>query len=273
MPTNPQYAAAPKRPRKSPKFEESVERSERETQFWVPKVEPKPKPFDYSEPKAFDYSEAEWSAIDTEVQSVRQSSSTQVEKGFLRDAAIEYRKNIALRAARIYLTPKQSAQSWERIARLSARLYDLLQQQRFLMGVYEDDDELAEELDMQLPLVQKVQELAEIRGIVVKSSHDYYIQRTAAAFRSLETPRLKYQASVLIAWSCMFGGKLGISHGRSGKVQGPLARYFFAVVRPVMGAATPSAESLPDIVYFQKRLVKAIDSQKDANPQRVRGAL
>jgi hypothetical protein len=41
-------------------------------------------------------------------------------------------------------------------------------------------------------------------------------------------------------------------HPKSQKVQGPLAKYFMAVAEPVMGDATPSVESLPDIIERQK---------------------
>jgi hypothetical protein len=51
----------------------------------------------------------------------------------------------------------------------------------------------------------------------------------------------------------VLGGKLRISrHPKSQKVQGPLAKYFMAVAEPVMGDATPSVESLPDIIERQK---------------------
>ena len=63
---------------------------------------------------------------------------------------------------------------------------------------------------------------------------------------------MEYQSKVLEIW-VQLGGSLRISrHNRSQRVQGPLAKYFFAVARPVMGEATPSSESLPGIVKRQK---------------------
>lgn len=68
--------------------------------------------------------------------------------------------------------------------------------------------------------------------------------------QSKNDPHLQYQSQVLQQWKNL-GGRLKIARGANG-VQGPLARFFFAVARPVMGAHTPSAESLPDIVARAK---------------------
>jgi hypothetical protein len=69
--------------------------------------------------------------------------------------------------------------------------------------------------------------------------------------------RIIYQAHVLGLWTYL-GGTLGISRNNKQKIQGPLATYFFAVARPVMGASTPSPETLPDIVNRQKRLISEV---------------
>ena len=77
---------------------------------------------------------------------------------------------------------------------------------------------------------------------------------------SITTPITLYEWLVLQTW-VHFGGKLRLSrHPKTGKVKGPLARFFFAVVRPVMGDRTPSPESLPHIVRRQERLTALIRS-------------
>jgi hypothetical protein len=59
---------------------------------------------------------------------------------------------------------------------------------------------------------------------------------------------------VLEVWTDL-GGKLQISrHPTTGKIKGPLARYFAAATQPVLGG---SLESLPDILARQKKLMEA----------------
>lgn len=68
-------------------------------------------------------------------------------------------------------------------------------------------------------------------------------------------PRLTYEFEVLSIWTSL-GGELKVSrHPRTGKIQGPLARFFRAVTIPVMGTSAPSLESLPDIVQRQRKLM------------------
>jgi hypothetical protein len=76
-------------------------------------------------------------------------------------------------------------------------------------------------------------------------------------------PRTRFQFQVLEIYVSL-GGKLRISrNSNSQKVQGPLAKYFFAVVRPVMGESTPSPESLPGIVDRQKRIMGEAPQSSD----------
>jgi hypothetical protein len=59
------------------------------------------------------------------------------------------------------------------------------------------------------------------------------------------TRKAAYHSNVLQVWTTL-GGKLRISrHPSTGKIKGPLARYFSAVTKPVHGG---SPESLPDII-------------------------
>jgi hypothetical protein len=75
-------------------------------------------------------------------------------------------------------------------------------------------------------------------------------------------PSVIFQQYILWLWTDEFGGRLTTTRGPiSGEISGDLVRYFFAVARPVMGEATPSVQSLSDIVtrqkVFQKRLKEA----------------
>jgi hypothetical protein len=67
--------------------------------------------------------------------------------------------------------------------------------------------------------------------------------------------RAWFHFRVLEVWTDL-GGKLQISrHPTTGKIKGPLARYFVAATQPVHGG---SLESLPDILARQKTLMQAL---------------
>jgi hypothetical protein len=70
------------------------------------------------------------------------------------------------------------------------------------------------------------------------------------------TAKTVYHSSVLDVWTEL-GGKLKFSrHPRTGKIKGPLARYFSAVTQPVHGG---SPESLPDIIKRHLAQKAALD--------------
>jgi hypothetical protein len=70
-------------------------------------------------------------------------------------------------------------------------------------------------------------------------------------------PRGWFQFHVLEIWT-QLGGQLRISrHPTTGKVRGPLARYFAAATQPVPGY-WGSLESLPDILARQKLMMAAL---------------
>jgi hypothetical protein len=69
-------------------------------------------------------------------------------------------------------------------------------------------------------------------------------------------PSVVFYQSILWHWTDLGGSLTFTKDPSSGKISGPLVKYFFAVVRPVMGERAPSVKSLPDIVtdksYFSK---------------------
>jgi hypothetical protein len=99
------------------------------------------------------------------------------------------------------------------------------------------DDETHKPYDEQLQALMKIRVMA--RGRMVNSGgriDDGYPKTT---------PKAKYHSEVLDVWTEL-GGKLKFSrHPRTGKIKGPLARYFAAITQPVHGG---SPESLPDII-------------------------
>jgi hypothetical protein len=72
-------------------------------------------------------------------------------------------------------------------------------------------------------------------------------------------PPVVYFQHVLWLWEDVFGGKLTFWRNAEGEPTGKLARYFFAVMRPVMGGEAPSAESLRDIIERQKAFSRWLD--------------
>jgi hypothetical protein len=64
-----------------------------------------------------------------------------------------------------------------------------------------------------------------------------------------------FHFKVLEVWTDLGGELRKTRHPTTGKIKGPLARYFFAATRPVHGG---SLESLPDILARQKSLITAL---------------
>jgi hypothetical protein len=147
---------------------------------------------------------------------------------------------------------KWVTQHWTKIAKLSHELGDLL----FAVSAHEkangpptpEGAPLLENLykDHQLALL-KLEILARRR--LSKTDIEKLIDEEFPNTKS--NTRVLFQFGVLEVWM-HFGGKLGVSrHPVTGKVTGPLARYFSAVTQPICGG---SPESLPDIVARQETL-------------------
>src|SRR5262249_38094870 len=74
-------------------------------------------------------------------------------------------------------------------------------------------------------------------------------------------PKFQFEYGIMLTW-WVLGGELRVSrHPKTGKIQGPLARFFRAVTTPVMGPAAPSLESLPDIVRRGKEWIPGVESR------------
>jgi hypothetical protein len=87
---------------------------------------------------------------------------------------------------------------------------------------------------------------AEIAAVALSEEDPVYFKNNS---------KMEYEFMVLSIWTSL-GGKLKISrNSRTGKIDGPLARFFRVVTVPVMGTLAPSLESLPDIVQRQRRFI------------------
>jgi len=231
----------------------------------------------------FDYSISEWQDIDAAVRAVREVPISEEERVSLCQAADEYRHNNAKRKNGRYVSPKQGAQSYAKVARLCGQLRDALQE----AAKNRHDDawrsrpaaiiqhELRERLIFALlgrwripasfPDISDASSLLSYGDVVdvltvlqAEWERDadpfYWGVALKYSFSGRREPSVVYYQRILLLWKDTFGGRLAISRNgqQSRKIGGPLVRYFFAVTRPVMGDETPSLQSLPDIVDRQK---------------------
>jgi len=214
-----------------------------------------------SSPAAFDYSAAEWAEIKASIEAMTKLP--------LQESDLDRVRRALLRVARRYLseiaeplTPTQrkrlAARSWRRVAHASEKLHVLLSacaEQRL--------GELAEGQYLHSWERKKfdrlVNALVDLR-VEANNWAVHYDERTEEDLpgillaRDMNNPRVVFQFEILNTWA-KCGGKLRISrHPINGAIRGPLARYFAAVTRPVMGSRAPSLQSLPSIVARQKEM-------------------
>jgi hypothetical protein len=174
------------------------------------------------------YTKAEWRMISESVQVVRKGELPKQARTRLIEAALDYRSG--LEAAQQRMRCRKRTERLRKIARHAIELME----------------EISAEAERFPDVFWKVLQAHAAQTAFMASG-------LGKENNDRVNPRLLYQARVLECW-VFLGGELKISrHSKSKKVQGPLARYFFAVTRPVMGASTPSPETLPDIVDRQKR--------------------
>jgi hypothetical protein len=115
---------------------------------------------------------------------------------------------------------------------------------------------------------RQVKALVELQDIA--TAHvDFYVPRGNYDFDYLQLgfdmnkPQWKFQFAILEMW-VRLGGKLRFSRNSRGEISGPLARYFFAVTRPVMGPSTPSPETFRKIVARFKDAMRKIEMARNA---------
>jgi hypothetical protein len=95
--------------------------------------------------------------------------------------------------------------------------------------------------------------LSQIQAGAAENADLMEVRKTVPShLKYVAVPRQYYVSQVLKFWTDV-GGTLTLSRNNLGQIQGRFSKYFFAVTRPVMGPATPSPESLPDIIARQRR--------------------
>jgi hypothetical protein len=183
----------------------------------------------------FDYKEADWAEIEASIQKLRKGPVPKAVRRALCTAADKYL--FAPRPGEKTELKKKWQEFGTRFARLQHDLSTCVKQS---IAAADRDDEL---MELRLEFINHTCFSVEIGASTARA--------LANAFGDKNNPRLTYQSEVLNVWMRL-GGKLQISRNRLQEVRGPLARYFFAVVRPVMGERAPSPETLRDIVDRQK---------------------
>jgi hypothetical protein len=218
----------------------------------------------------FKYTAEQWLEIEASVSAVRPETQLSArERMLLGEFANAYRAGLAERQTGGYKSPKQRAQLWGNASRLCAQLSRALEiaakdwashrNWRALPALLQDD--FAPLLGQAVPAdAIALGEVVDFLTNVEVRLRDYadpmfWRPSKSESFSGRLDPSVVFFQKILHLWCERFGGRLGISRG-SGGATGPLGDYFFAVVRPVMGNRSPSAETLRDIVDRQKQFQK-----------------
>ncbi len=190
----------------------------------------------------FEYCASDWVAIDAEISKLPLFNQVKVS-----DPSRHWRLWLE-GPARDYFLAKASAppvplsermrrweKVWQKIDELQETIADAAEAH---FGGVEPPDGTVEEIDQQLA------SLHEFRLVVARRASG--LGRTAISEGTVPThsARVEYFHGVLLTWMAL-GGKLRLP---SDGLSGPLARFFFAAVGPVMGEEQPSPSSLRDIV-------------------------
>ncbi len=191
------------------------------------------------------YTETQWSEIERSIAHFKLSSSD-------RDAIrsrLEMAVDVFIRGD--FHNPdreaceKRARQQWAKIEKLSNELRELLafrSRKETQGGPPSSDCKRAPDRYRDIQAV-----LLGLTAIAKGRQEAQTVLETMASGK--RAPRAWYLYAVLSAWTDV-GGALRISrHPLTGRISGPLARYFAAVTQPIIGG---SIESLPDIVARQK---------------------
>jgi hypothetical protein len=197
-------------------------------------------------PPQFDYSEVQWKTIEESAPGLDRSLTQSVRQEILL-AARDYLSEIEAKKVRRNKT-SQEENDWDAIQRQASKLH-----QRMLI-----------ERDKTADCVRKeyITEAVAYADLLENLTSRLSGQKTNS--HEKQNPRLLYQSKILRLW-VKLGGELKFSRNtKTKKIQGPLPRFFFAVVTPVMAEATPSPESVPDIVGREKKAQRQSSSEASA---------
>jgi hypothetical protein len=219
-----------------------------------------------TEHDSFDYSPEEWAAIDAAVIKLRPSGLSDHDRRFLRTWAMNYRLCSAQPAATVSVMMEQWVSVWRLIEKLEDRLKRAVDvcfggQPPVKICAPEFYKRPVAALPPQIyDFDHQLAELSSLKKLVAECAA--YLSRDGAIHTAVGPARDWYYSLILTTWQ-QLGGRLAISrHPVSGKVGGPLARFFWSVAAPVMGKEAPSVSSIPGIVAGFKRRAAATEKEK-----------
>lgn len=231
------------------------------------------------------YSADEWAEIDSAVTAVRGTPLLSAERNSLLQAALRYRRATNEREMRAYVAPHARAKSWAKVARLCSQLCKALE----TAGRNREGDNwkttpivivpntmglsLAKKLigehvvapDRQFGGVLNIENIIELLAHLERSTAQtaepfFWGISLLVSHTGRRDPQIIFFQHILWLWTDIFGGKLRFSRNpQSGKLSGPLIRFFFSVTRPAMTDKAPSIESIPDIVRRQRAFSQWLD--------------
>lgn len=188
----------------------------------------------------FDYSPEEWAKIAKSIESFEgKQEAIDEARVLLRNSARSYFLDV-LNGPGHAREQKLRLQHWSKADRLSEALFSELNwvsRDELGNGPPNPDGAERKPYDAEMLALMKIRVMARSRVVHLSEKIDDGYPKA--------TPKAHYQFYVLEMWTRL-GGKLRFSrHPSSGKIKGPLVRYFSAVTEPVYGG---KPESLPDIM-------------------------
>jgi hypothetical protein len=231
-----------------------------------------------------EYTAAEWSRIDESIEQARLPPLSIGQRSSLLAMAQEYQLAFSDQKMGIYASTGKRDAFWRKLERDFARVRRTLDRAPKLFGTnwqatwfsFPIDDltikmctallgtkfdiaQYPEETDSGcLTLGLAVELIADCQDAASARAKDYFVLDSVTRRND---PKVIYYQRVLWLWMQLGGSlKLPTRNWKTGKLKSDLTKYFYAVVEPVLGDATPSDESIPDIVKRQRLLFRALPS-------------
>jgi integrase len=207
---------------------------------------------------SFHYTEAEWAEIEASIPVASKKPLSKTIRGYLLRVANDYRFDLvgpteAQRKRALFKKWKQIAARCEKLR----REFSISSEQILALLRGWDSTQFSADDKCFHHFLDVVDDFLKYATSETKE----YAPLTSDVLLNEASPRVRFQSCVLLIWVADLGGQLRLSrHPKSGTIQGPLVKYFFAVTLPVMGVNTPSPESLPDIIDRQKLVHKEIEA-------------
>jgi hypothetical protein len=210
-------------------------------------------------PPTFDFSEVEWAEIESAVAAVRKEPLTKEERNSLCYSADEFIANSNARMTGTYPSPRKRADLWRTAAKLCAQFrkaIEVASKNRYGDGWKHETIGPAHYLGEVVDLLDMLEwELNE------HTDPSYWEVSIEHSVTGRLDPSVVFYQRILWHWTYL-GGSLTLTKDPiSRKISGPLLKYFFAVVRPVMGDRAPSSQSLPDVVNRQKLFQQKLNKE------------